>query len=380
VVWHHACFLYVSMDIPGAKMGNLSLTGVMGATTKEHGAQLVEDLLQLGIAISSEGELAPVLERIVTQARRFTGAEAATLFLREGAHLRFAVVQNEITNRRLGDYELQQRLDIERLPLDVPSLAGYVANSGEVVNVPEAYDIPSDAPYTFNWRVDLTTGYRTHSVLAVPLRDASQRNLGVLQLINAIGSDGQAVPFHPRLEDVARAFAAYAAIAVRSARLEELSFKDPLTDGYNRRYLMLRLYEEVSRAARYQQPLSLILLDLDGFKAVNDRYGHGAGDDVLKQVVQLLASQSRRDSVVARYGGDEFIALLPSTTKAAALVYAERMRAIIERYPFQHGPLTASFGVAGYPDDPGNVTDLIKRADHALYDAKRQGRNLVGGL
>ena len=78
------------MDIPGAKMGNLSLTGVMGATTREHGAQLVEDLLQLGIAISSEGELAPVLERIVTQARRFTGAEAATLFLREGAHLRFA--------------------------------------------------------------------------------------------------------------------------------------------------------------------------------------------------------------------------------------------------------------------------------------------------
>jgi len=69
------------------------------------------------------------------------------------------------------------------------------------------------------------------------------------------------VPFHPRLEDVARAFAAYAAIAVRSARLEELSFKDPLTDGYNRRYLMLRLYEEVSRASRYSQPLSLILLD-----------------------------------------------------------------------------------------------------------------------
>ncbi|HZO39388.1 MAG TPA: sensor domain-containing diguanylate cyclase [Methylomirabilota bacterium] len=368
------------MDIPGTSVGNPSFLGLMGAATTDRGAQMVEDLLQLGIAISSEGELAPVLERIVTQARRFTGAEAATLFLREGAHLRFAVVQNEIKNRRVGDYEMQQRLEVERLPLDVPSLAGYVANSGEVVNVREAYEIPSDAPYSFNWRVDLATGYRTHSVLAVPLRDAAQRNLGVLQLINAIDLDGQAVPFHPRLEDVARAFAAYAAIAVRSARLEELSFKDPLTDGYNRRYLMLRLYEEVSRAARYQQPFSLILLDLDGFKAVNDRWGHGAGDDVLKQVVQLLASQSRRDSVVARYGGDEFIALLPSTTKAAALVYAERMRGIIERYPFQHGPLTASFGVAGYPDDPGNVADLIKRADHALYEAKRQGRNLVGGL
>ncbi|HYS18931.1 MAG TPA: sensor domain-containing diguanylate cyclase [Candidatus Binatia bacterium] len=368
------------MDIPNASTGIPSFLAVSGAATSDRGAQMVEDLLQLGIAISSEGELSPVLERIVTQARRFTGAEAATLFLREGTHLRFAVVQNDRTRRRLGEYAMQQRLEAERLPLDVPSLAGYVANSGEVLNVPEAYDIPTDAPYTFNWRVDLATGYRTHSVLAAPLRDAARRNLGVLQLINAVGADGQAIPFHPRLEEVGRAFAAYAAIAVRSARLEELSFKDPLTDGYNRRYLMLRLYEEVSRAARYQQPLSLILLDLDGFKAINDRWGHGAGDEVLKQVVQLLASQSRRDSVVARYGGDEFIALLPSTTKAAALVYAERMRAIIERYPFPYGPLTASFGVAGFPDNPGSVADLIKSADHALYEAKRQGRNLVGGL
>src|SRR6516225_363866 len=213
--WHSACYLYADMDIPGTRTGELRFPGFMAAT--DLGAQMVEDLLQLGIAISSEGELAPVLERIVTQARRFTGAEAATLFLREGGHLRFAVVQNEINRRpRLGDYELLLRLEVERLPLDVPSLAGYVANSGEIVNVPEAYDIPSDAPYTFNWRVDLTTGYRTHSVLAVPLRDASQRNLGVLQLINAVGLDGHAVPFHPRLEDVARAFAAYAAIAVRS--------------------------------------------------------------------------------------------------------------------------------------------------------------------
>src|SRR5258705_4964807 len=195
------------MDIPGARTGDLSFAGFMAAARTAQGAQMVEAFLKLGIAISSEGELAPVLERIVTQARRFTGAEAATLFLREGAHLRFAVVQNEIRNRRLGDYEMQQRLEVERLPVDVPSLAGYVANSGEVVNVPEAYDIPSDAPYTFNWRVDLTTGYRTHSVLAVPLRDVAQRTLGVLQLINAVGADGRAVPFHPRLEDVARAFA-----------------------------------------------------------------------------------------------------------------------------------------------------------------------------
>ena len=97
---------------------------------------MLEELLQLGIEIGSDGELPSVLDRIVRQARRFTGAEAATLFIREGASLRFAVVQNEVTARRLGQHEVQQRLEIERLPLDVPSLAGHVANSGEILNVP----------------------------------------------------------------------------------------------------------------------------------------------------------------------------------------------------------------------------------------------------
>ena len=367
------------MDVKDSGAGNSNLFEVIGAATSDRGAQMLEELLQLGIAISSEGDLYPLLQRIVTQARRFTGAEAATLFLREGSCLRFAVVQNEIAGRAPGVQDKQQRLEAERLPLEVPSLAGYVAKSGSVLNLPDAYAIPASAPYAFNWRVDVATGSRTRSVLAVPLRDTSRRVLGVLQLINAVGIDGQPIPFHPRLEEVASSFAAYAAIAVRSARLEELSFKDPLTDGYNRRYLMLRLHEEVNRASRYQQPLSLILIDLDGFKTVNDRFGHGAGDEVLKQVVQLLTSQSRRDSVVARYGGDEFVALLPSTPKAAAIVYAERMRAIIERYPFPHGKLTASFGVAGLPDDTESVPELLKTADHALYEAKRQGRNLVGG-
>src|SRR5437870_8126327 len=165
----------MAMDIPGTSMGDPRFLGLMGAATAAQGAQMVEDLLQLGIAISSEGELVPVLERIVTQARRFTGAEAATLFLREDAHLRFAVVQNEVSHRQLGDYELQQRLEVERLPLDVPSLAGYVANSGESVNVPEAYDIPSDAPYTFDWRIDLTTVCRTHSGVGVALRGPGDR-------------------------------------------------------------------------------------------------------------------------------------------------------------------------------------------------------------
>src|SRR2546422_7676330 len=188
------------MDVPNENPVVGSFLEVLGPATAERGAQMLEELLQLGIAIGSDGELSSVLEQIVTQARRFTGAEAATLFLREGAYLRFAVVQNEVTARQLGERDMQHGLELERLPLDVPSLAGHVANSGEILNVPEAYDIHRDAPYAFNWRVDLATGYRTHSVLAVPLRDASRRIQGVLQLINAAGPDGRVIPFHPRLE------------------------------------------------------------------------------------------------------------------------------------------------------------------------------------
>src|SRR5436309_14413346 len=117
------------MDVKDSGAENSNLFDVIGAATSDRGAQMLEELLQLGIAISSEGDLYPLLQHIVTQARRFTGAEAATLFLREGSCLRFAVVQNEIAGRALGVQDKQQRLEAERLPLEVPSLAGHVAKA-----------------------------------------------------------------------------------------------------------------------------------------------------------------------------------------------------------------------------------------------------------
>jgi len=142
-----------------------------------------KDLVQIGIALTSERDLSTLLQRILTEARRFTRAEAGTLFLRENDELHFAVVQNDVMARRLGEDEMRHRLDAERLPLDGPSLASHVALTGAVVNVPDAYSIPPGQPYTFNWRVDVATRYRTRSVLVVPLRDTSRRILGVLQLI-----------------------------------------------------------------------------------------------------------------------------------------------------------------------------------------------------
>src|SRR5437588_627675 len=164
-----------------------------------------------------------------------------------------------------------------------------------------------------------------------------------------------------------------------NARLKETSFKDEVTGLYNRRFFSLRLEEELSRYRRFNHPVSVVLLDLDGFKAVNDDLGHAVGDDTLRDVAQILMKHSRGINVVSRYGGDEFAVLLVETSKAGARLYADRIREVVAKYPFYHGKLVnASFGVASLPDDEAtNSEDLFRAADEALYAAKRAGKNQV---
>jgi diguanylate cyclase (GGDEF)-like protein len=173
--------------------------------------------------------------------------------------------------------------------------------------------------------------------------------------------------------------AAYKELESTNARLKETSFKDEVTGLYNRRFFSLRLEEELSRYRRFNHPVSVVLLDLDGFKAVNDEYGHSVGDDTLREVAQILMKHSRGINVVSRYGGDEFAVLLVETSKAGARLYADRIREVVAKYPFSHGKvITASFGVASLPDDEaGTAEDLFRAADEALYTAKRAGKNQV---
>ena len=185
------------------------------------------------------------------------------------------------------------------------------------------------------------------------------------------------MPFDAQYEGLVRSLASQAAVAIRSARLEDLSFKDALTDVYNRRYFMVRMEEEFKRHTRFDEPLALALADLDHFKDVNDRFGHRTGDEALRDVARLLLKHSRSFSVVTRYGGDEFAIILVNTSKAGALTYGERIRGVVEQHAFGHGQVTVSLGVACLPDDGTSADDLIAAADRALYDAKRLGRNRV---
>lgn len=177
--------------------------------------------------------------------------------------------------------------------------------------------------------------------------------------------------------------------AVNRARLVRSGFTDVLTGWHNRRYLQTRLQEELARCRRELSPLTCLMIDVDHFKRINDRYGHLAGDEVLRQLAQCVDAEVRGSDVSARYGGEEFVILLPATSLEAGRILAERIRCAVSAESFElEGlaeplPITVSIGVAEYR--PGPSQDdlkvagerLIALADLALYEAKAGGRNSV---
>lgn len=172
-------------------------------------------------------------------------------------------------------------------------------------------------------------------------------------------------------------------LEIINKKLEELSVTDALTGLYNRRYFLERLNSEFSRSKRYNICISLLMLDLDHFKRVNDTYGHQKGDDVLRKTSKILKRNCRAHDIVARFGGEEFIMLLCQTDPDGAFIAAERIRKDVEDYRFTWeggAPFkaTISIGISSCPDIKiNNMNDLIRIADTSLYEAKKQGRNRV---
>jgi two-component system cell cycle response regulator len=164
-------------------------------------------------------------------------------------------------------------------------------------------------------------------------------------------------------------------------KLEKLATFDSLTGLYNRRAILGKLRELINLANRYKEDFSLSMLDIDHFKMVNDRYGHLTGDEVLEEIATLIRRNIRDTDIVGRYGGEEFIIILPKTTLSSSWVVAERLRSIIEKAEMKDSAgnvfaITVSQGLAGWERDE-DAASLISRADEALYKAKEKGRNRV---
>ncbi len=169
-------------------------------------------------------------------------------------------------------------------------------------------------------------------------------------------------------------------------KLKMLSTTDELTGLHNRKYLLERMEQEISRAKRYVTPLSLLMFDLDFFKVVNDIYGYEWGDVLLKSIADKLKALIRKEDIITRYGDEEYVVVLPNTSEDNAFLFAERFRKDIERMEFipageeEPHPITISGGIATFPCIPDTEEDantIIRYAEHALYNAKKRGKNKI---
>ncbi len=172
-----------------------------------------------------------------------------------------------------------------------------------------------------------------------------------------------------------------AAIALDRAYLYQMATLDRMSGLYVNHYFKNRLLTEMLRAKRYKQHISLIMMDIDHFKQVNDTWGHQQGDIIIKQIAELILAGIREIDIAARYGGEEFAVILPETDLGSATTVAERLRLSIQNFPFKTRkgliPVTASFGVANLIATDASPAQLIERADELLYESKEAGRNKV---
>jgi diguanylate cyclase (GGDEF)-like protein len=212
----------------------------------------------------------------------------------------------------------------------------------------------------------------------------ADETVGILNLSDK--SSGE--PFTERDLSVLAPFAVQASMLLKlsslysaSERMRELSITDSLTGLFNRRYFDARIDEEFQRAKRYGLFFSLAIMDIDDFKVLNDTEGHMAGDQVLKEIAQVMSGTIRSNDILVRFGGEEFAIIMPQTSKEESFNVVERIRKSVYSLMFQAFKklpgrrLTISAGIAMYPDGGDSIESLIVNADRALYQAKSQGKN-----
>ncbi len=252
-------------------------------------------------------------------------------------------------------------------------IAGWVLDKGVPVIV---RDVLKDR--RFDRETDSFPGIEVESLICAPLRMKDRDVVGVLRLINGRGGN----PFTEDHMKLLLNAANFINIAIERTFLYRKTKNDDLTNLYNIHYLNHAIDVEIERARRYRSMFSLVFMDLDNFKKVNDKYGHLIGSRVLVEIARLLQNSLRKIDIITRYGGDEFVIILPQTSLDASFLVAERLRKAIEKnvflrdegYPIR---LTASFGVASYPDNADNKDDLLKIADDAMYHGKFLTKNIV---
>lgn len=255
-------------------------------------------------------------------------------------------------------------------------IAGWVAQNGEPVLIEDVRKDPR-----FDQRIDELTQFETKSVVCVPIK-GREKVLGVIELVNCLGKESFGKEDVPILKNLAD----YAAVALENARyvqrIQELTITDDCTALYNARHLHFVLDAEIYRSTRYNYEFSVIFLDLDHFKLVNDTYGHLVGSKLLWMIGDIIKGHFRLIDYAFRYGGDEFVVLLPQTSKENAYMVVRRIKDLLNSKVFfteenLNIKVTASFGVAAFPTDARTRKEILRLADEAMYLVKNTTRNNI---
>ena len=306
-------------------------------------------LNRIGIALTSVHRLDRLLDLIVREARSLTRADAGSLYLRQGDRLQFAVSQNDTLRQRLGEEGERALFSSFSLPIDERSIAGFVAATRRNLNLADVYRLPEGVPFGFNPDFDRRNDYRTVSLLAVPMLDAEERVLGVLQLINAL-RDGQPVPFHERYEDLMRSLASQAAVAVRNAELTAELKRVHLDTIYR-----------LSVAAEYRDhDTAMHVRRMSHYSAaLARRLGYGE-----KQVEQVLYASPMHD--VGKIGIPDAVLLKPGRLTPE------------ERQIMQRHPEIGSRILAGSDSEVLKLSEVVALTHHEKWDGTGYPRGLRG--
>src|SRR4051812_17152126 len=348
-----------------------TLCGMRGKDLLRELQRTVDELAvlnEIGKALTSSLDIGEVMHVILAKVSELLKPSNWSLLLKDHGtgELYFHAAVGEGSDRLLG-----MRLKPGE------GIAGWVSQHNQPLLVKNVHADPR-----FASRFDKASRFHTKSILCVPLT-FKDRTLGVIELVNG-PNDGA---FHEEDLKILGTVAEFSAIAIENARnfhkVQELTILDDHTGLFNSRHLKRSLELEVMRATRFGHPVSVIFFDLDYFKRVNDTHGHQAGSQVLHEIGRLLLKTLRSTDVPVRYGGDEFVILMPETSKDQAIAAARRIGGEIAKRGFPpdnpYGPirLTASLGVPAFPDAARDPENLTRRADEAMSRVKAERRGGV---
>ncbi len=334
--------------------------------TLRHKSNLYEEVSKV---ITSPTDLNNILDTIMKKAKKMTSAEAWTVFLMDEGigELVFARTKGKKTK------------ETEKFKVKIgEGIAGWVAKEGMPILVS---DVSHDKRFLKKIDKAYNSKHKIKSIICIPIK-SGEKLLGIIEVFNKTTKGPFTREDFNQLIELFDRVSILIERALLYQKVEELSITDDLTKLFNTRYLNRTIEMEIQRSLRYRTSVSLIFMDIDYFKQVNDNHGHLVGSKILAEMGQLLLRNLRSVDVVVRYGGDEFVVVLPHTSPAAAAQIAERIRRAIEQSVFLEKEgyalrITASFGVASCPESAKSKEELLRLADEAMYKVKYHTKNGV---